>query len=453
MPDDLRNETAVSRRGFLRSSAAAGTVLSLSAATYAGVLGSNERIGIGFLGAGARAQAHLDVISRLLAEGKKVATVAVCDVWDGQEGEYEQEFGGQKTRRRYSQGLFPSARKVGLNPKDCKRVCKDYRRVLELRYVDAVCIATPDHWHARMCVDAASAGKHIYCETPINRTAAEGKAVLEALTRCPVVLTAGVQSMADPCWRTAHALISAGRLGHISQGQTGCSRNDIRGQWRYYRITPEMNPGTIDWKMFLGVGMTTPTGEPLGKEVPFDRALFAQWRCYWPFSAGPFSEFMIHPLTHLLCAMGLRYPKKVVGTGGLYQEHDGREVPDVATLVADFEEGCQVQVACNLLSNYPIEEVIRGRLGTVKFIKGGMQIFRDDPARSSPFPDRLETPIEPSEVVNLPAPANTTYAMWEDFLTCIQRNDRQTLCPPDLAVAASTITAMAVESYRSGLHL
>src|SRR5690242_7180779 len=142
------------RRKFLGSAAA----LSLSAASYADVAGANERVHIGFLGCGGRAQAHIDLVNRLAAQGQAVTPVAVCDVWDGLEDEYEVEFGGKTTRRRYSQGLYPSARKCRLDPADRTHVTKDYRRVLDLKDVDAVCVATPDHWHGKMTVDALAAG-------------------------------------------------------------------------------------------------------------------------------------------------------------------------------------------------------------------------------------------------------------------------------------------------------
>ena len=102
--------TPLDRRKFFGSAAA----LSLSAAAYGNVPGSNERVRVAFLGCGGRAQAHIDLINRFAAEGKPVAAVAVCDVWDGLEDEYEVHFGGKVTRRRYAQGLYPSARKVDL---------------------------------------------------------------------------------------------------------------------------------------------------------------------------------------------------------------------------------------------------------------------------------------------------------------------------------------------------
>ena len=436
------------RRRFFGSAAA----LSLSAASYANVLGAGERLRVGFLGCGGRAQAHLDLVNRLARNGQPVAAVAVCDVWDGQEDEYDVEFGGKTTRRRYSQGLFPAARKCGLDPADRTHVTKDYRRALDLKDVDVVCVSTPDHWHGRMTVDALAAGKDVFVETPMTRTAEEAVAVVEAWRRGGRVVTVGAQGMADPVWVTAFDHVRTGKIGHVAHAQTGFFRNDARGQWRYYRLTPQMTPRTIDWDLFLGHGFEL-AGHRVGPELPFDRAAFAQWRCVSHFSGGPFTDLLSQNVTHLLAAMGVRFPARVTAGGGLYLEYDGRDVPDVGSVIADFDEGCQLVATASTITGYPVEEVIRGRLGAVKFVRGGFEVYRDDPARGASFPPRLERPPAPAEVVACDPPRNETEALWENFLAAVRDRRPSTFCPPDLGAAAATLTALAVQSYRTGQAL
>ncbi|HEX4608238.1 MAG TPA: Gfo/Idh/MocA family oxidoreductase, partial [Urbifossiella sp.] len=142
------SKSSVHRRSFLASTAAAGAALNFTAKSYSQVAGANGRIGIGFLGVGGRCQQHIDVILKMKELNKPVAPVAVCDVWDGQVVQ-------GLIRGR---GLYPSAERCGLNKDDRTHVSKDYRRILEQRDVDVVCIATPDHWHARMAIDAMQAG-------------------------------------------------------------------------------------------------------------------------------------------------------------------------------------------------------------------------------------------------------------------------------------------------------
>jgi predicted dehydrogenase len=439
----MGKKTRLNRRDFLKTTAAAGAALSLTAASARRVYGANERIGVAFVGVGGRCQAHLEVINNLARSGKGVMPVAVCDVWDGHEDK----------EHNYSQGLYPSAKKVGLDPDDKKHVVKDYRKLLELPEVDVVCVATPDHWHAKVTIDAADAKKHVYCEKPMTKTIDEAHAVVEATKRNNVVMSVGVQSMADPVWRTAHEYIAKGKIGHVAQAQTSYYRNSLVGQWRYYRLYKEMNPKTIDWEMFLGTKFTAgKDGPPLGPEIPFDRAIFGQWRCYWPFGGGMFTDLFVHQTTHMISAMGVRYPRRVVGAGGLYLEYDGRDVPDVTTVVADYDEGCQLSITATMIAAYPIEEVIRGRLGTIKFVKGGFQVIKESPGGKATLPPRLEKTIE-GEMVEAGLPDGRhidTTALWENFLECVRASKRETLSTPELGAAAFTTVALGVQSYRTG---
>ena len=141
------------------------------------------------------------------------------------------------------------------------------------------------------------------------------------------------------------------------QGQTSYYRNSDVGQWRYYTLTKDMNPKTVDWKMFLG------TEYGLAPDQPFDRAKYGQWRCYWDFGGGMYTDLFVHQLTHLIQAMGVRFPRRVVGAGGLYLEYDGRDVPDVATVVADYDEGCQVLISATMCNETQLGEIIRGHTG------------------------------------------------------------------------------------------
>ncbi|MFN9983020.1 MAG: gfo/Idh/MocA family oxidoreductase, partial [bacterium] len=147
------------------------------------------------------------------------------------------------------------------------------------------------------------------------------------------VMQVGVQSTSLKVWDQARELIEAGKLGKVLGFQTEYFRNSSVGQWRYYKLDPAMSPATIDWRRWLGVDAG------LAPLMDFDRAVYAQWRCYWPFGSGMFTDLFVHRTTAMLKATGLRFPARVVGAGGIYLELDGREVPDVATVVADYQEG------------------------------------------------------------------------------------------------------------------
>jgi predicted dehydrogenase len=445
----LMAQSGVDRRDFLKATAAGAASLSLTAASARRVVGANERIGVAFLGTGGRCQSHIKVVNKFKHEGKGVEPVAVCDVWDG--------------NKKVKRGLFYSAEKCGLKHEDAAHVTKDYRRILDLKEVDVVCVASPDHWHAKMSIEAAKAGKAVYCEKPMTRTIDEAHAVVDAMKEYNRVMTVGVQSMADPTWRKANELIREGRIGHVAQAQTSYYRNYIGGQWRYYQLTRDMNPKTVDWDMFLGHDFHVIDGVPLGPKMPFDRAVYGQWRCYWPFGGGMFTDLFVHQTTHMIAAMGVRYPARVVGGGGVYLEYDGRDVPDVATIIADYDEGCQLIVTATMINDYPIDECIRGRLGTLRFsdriVEGGRkeigyeilpQKLESGPGTAK-HPDNMKGEFVSGGLDS--RDDKDTEALWDNFLHCVRDRNRDTLSPPELGAAAFTTVNMGVQSYRDGKAL
>src|SRR5262245_8493787 len=356
----------VDRRDFVKTGVAAGATMAFTAVSYDRVYGANENLRIGFLGVGGRAQQHIDVILKMRDSKGGVVPVAACDVWDG---DFTKGM-NRKTGIASGQGLFPAAKRCGIDQNDKQHVSKDYRVILDQKDVDIVCIATPDHWHARMTIDAMSAGKNVYCEKPMTRTIAEAQAVVDTWRKTKKVMSVGVQSMADPIWSMANEMIRNGKIGHLLQAQTRYYRNYDGGQWRYYSLTKDMNPKTIDWDMFLGYKFDV-NGEKLGptpKVQPFDRAAFAQWRGHWPFGGGKVTDLLLHQVTHLNQAKGVPYPRRVVGGGGIYLEYDTRDVPDVSMVCADYDEGCQMFVTATMVNDHPIEECIRGKTGTIKLI-------------------------------------------------------------------------------------
>jgi predicted dehydrogenase len=450
-------KSSVNRRAFIAgSTAAVGAAMSLPAASYGRVKAANEKLRVGFLGVGGRCQQHIDVILQMQKEGKAVQPVAVCDVWDGQVVK-----GLIKGR-----GLYPSAERCGLNKDDKDHVTKDYRKVLEQKDVDLVVIATPDHWHARMAIDAMHAGKDVYMEKPMTKTIAEAIAVVDTAQKLNKVVTVGVQSLADPTWRAAHEYIAAGNIGKVMQGQTSYFRNSSVGQWRYYPLTKEMSPKTVDWDTWLGYKFASPgDGAPLGptpRQQAFDRAVWAQWRCYWPFGGGMYTDLFVHQTTHMITAMGLRFPARVVGAGGLYMEYDGRDVPDMATVVADYEEGCQFLVTATMCNDTQLGEMIRGHLATVKFNGGGdfiqgFSVYGQNVAGGPAKPKGTngeEKPVHSFENPKVEESKknghNATYYLWENFLQCVRDRKRETLSTPELGAAAFSTVSMGVLSYRFG---
>jgi predicted dehydrogenase len=259
-------------------------------------------------------------------------------------------------------------------------------------------------------------------------------------------------------------MIRNGDIGHVAQAQTSYYRNSLVGQWRYYPLLRDMTPRTIDWDMWLGHRFEVFPNQPLAPHRPFDRAVWAQWRCYWDFGGGLYTDLFVHRTTRMISAMGVRYPARVVGGGGIYLEYDNRDVPDVATIVADYDEGCQLLISGTMINDYPLEDVIRGRSATVRF---GTRTRQDNGRNVT---EHIAT-VMPQSAANRPVQGQNqprqesrilgggisegegTQALWENFLECCRNRNRETFSTPELGAAAFTTVAMGTQSYRTGKAL
>lgn len=420
------NSYSQDRRQFLASSAAGVSLLALSSSSHAAA-NSNSVLRIGFIGVGdvghggGRCQSHIDNALKIQSDSGAVEVAAVCDVFD-----------------RYLNATADKVKKAsGKEP----IATKDYREIIDNPAIDAVVIATPDHWHARQTLDALSAGKHVYCEKPMTHTVAEAVEVYRKWKESGLVMQVGVQSTSLPVWSAINESIKAGELGKILQYQTEYYRNSDMGQWRYYDLAKDMTPKNIDWQMFLG------TEYGLAPDMPFDRAKFAQWRCYWEFGSGMYTDLFVHRTTSMLKATGLRFPRRVVGAGGIFLEYDGRTVPDVATVVSDFSEGVQGLVTATMCSsNAPIKQVIRGHHASVVLGNGETFPGYDYVAERSPVTHDSSIVDKQVEVGSV---ENTSFSHFKNFVEAVQSGDPSAVnCSPELGAAAMTVVKLGTRSYR-----
>lgn len=412
----------VTRRNFLAASAA-GAALASSRLTAAAPTDANGRLRLGFIGVGGRAQTHLDSAIRLQKDDQLVEIATVCDVFN----------------RHRDEAVGKVKEGVGKEPTSTG----DFREILGDDSIDAVVIATPDHWHARQAIDAMAAGKHVYCEKPMTHSVEEALAVQKAWKESGQVMQVGVQSTALPVWSAINERICNGGLGKVMQYQTEFYRNSDLGQWRYYRLTRDMTPKNIDWPMFLG------TEFDLAGDMPFDRAKYAQWRCYWDFGSGMFTDLFVHRTTSMLKATGLRFPGRVVGAGGIFLEYDGRTVPDVATVVADFEEGVQGLVMATMCSaETPIRQLIRGHHGSV--VLGNGEEFSGYDFVAERRPVTHDRTLE-DEHVDVGKIEDTSFSHFHNFVTSAMAGDPSAVnCSPELGAAAMTVVKLGARSYREG---
>lgn len=205
------------------------------------------------------------------------------------------------------------------------RQYKTYLELLDAPDIDAVIIATPDHWHAPMAIEAARRGKHVYCEKPVSWTVPETYELVKVVKEKGIVFQLGHQGRQTESYTKAKEAIEKNVLGQVNLIEVCTNRNDPNGAW-VYDIHPEANPSTIDWKQFIG-------------QAPwhdFSLERFFRWRCWWDYSTGLNGDLLTHEYDALNQIMGLGIPESVASSGGIYFFKDGRTVPDVLHVVMEF---------------------------------------------------------------------------------------------------------------------
>jgi predicted dehydrogenase len=417
----------LSRRTFIKNTTAATAVAitaptALNTRAAAASTSPNEKLRLGFIGVGGRAQTHLESAVKLAGDGK-VEVVAVCDVFN----RYRKE----------------AAEMINRGTKNNPKQVADYRDIIADKSIDAVVIATPDHWHAKQTIDALKAGKNVYCEKPMTHSVEEALAVHKAWKDSGKVMQVGVQSTSLPVWNDVNQRLRDGLLGKVLMYQTSYFRNSDVGQWRYYKLTEDMTPKNVDWPMFLGTEFS------LAPNMPFDREKFAQWRCYWDFGAGMFTDLFVHRTTVMLKATGLRFPGRVVGAGGIYLEYDDRDVPDVATVVADFPEGVQGLVTATMCcQETPVPQIIRGHHGSFVLGNGEEISGYDFKAERAPVTHNSKLKDETFKVEGL---KNSSLVHFTNFVEAALAGKPDAVnCSPELGAAAMVIVKLGSKSYREG---
>lgn len=218
----------------------------------------------------------------------------------------------------------------------------DYVQILSRPDIDAVVVATPDHWHLKMTQEALSAGKHVYIEKPMSHAWEEGEAFIAAADRSGKVVQVGSQYMSMGCAREAAQLIASGRLGQVTLVEGQFHRNSSTGAW-YYPIPPDASPATVDWKRFLG---PAPARD-------FDLRRFFQWRLFWDYSGGLPTDLFVHLVTSVHQLMGVQEPESVVSFGDIYHWKNYREVPDQMTSMVRYREGFVLKLTSTAMNGHP----------------------------------------------------------------------------------------------------
>lgn len=285
------------RRDFISTSArgAVGAGLALSAASWSSVLGANDRVRLGVIGTGNRGG---DVMA-VFQKQPEVEVVALCDCYD----------------KHLNAALEKTAGKA--------KTYQDYRALLEAKDVDAVLIATPDHWHARMAIDAVHAGKDVYVEKPLTYTIEEGHKIIDAVRASDRVFQVGLQQRSGSHYQEAkREIVDKGKLGKVTFVRTWWHGNG------YHLRKPNFTekPAGLDWKAFLG---PVPYRE-------FNAHQFYNWRAYLDFGGGQITDLFTHWVDVVQWFINDDIPVAANAAGGVYNYKDGRTAPDTVSIQLEY---------------------------------------------------------------------------------------------------------------------
>ncbi|MFA6242732.1 MAG: Gfo/Idh/MocA family oxidoreductase [Candidatus Hydrogenedentales bacterium] len=411
--DSAHEYSTTSRRDFLKTA----TVAACAAATIAPAhaLGANDRIGFGVIGCGGMGTGHVGSLVKR-SEEDNIKVLAVADVY----------------KRRVTRA---------------QDICKgdgylDYRELLERNDIDAVLIATPDHWHAQIAIDALEAGKHVYVEKPMSHTISQALALRDTVRRTKKVLQVGPQATGDDGFWQANEAIKAGRIGKPTWAQASYNRNARVCLFNeHQKIDPTAGPGRtgedfVDWDMFLGYKW----GLAPKREWTPDH--FFRFRKYWPYSGGVVTDLLYHKLAPLLISLAGangEYPCRVNASGGLYVEKDGRDIPDMFMMTVDYPSEHSIFLVSTLTNDTGIPDRIYGKHGTMDM---------GDPVKMSANGDFAE---EFKAANGGQAEASLTSKRRRDmegnFIDAVRGKD-MVHCNAELGAATMVAIKMAVESYR-----
>jgi predicted dehydrogenase len=364
-----------------------------------------KKIGTGFIGVGGQGTYHLKEMVKRAKEEGSVEVKAVCDIYEPRK-----------------------ARAKAISNAD---VYHNYRDLLAREDIDAVVIASPDHWHAQMSLDALDAGKDVYVEKPFTYTIDEARRVRDKVLETGRILQCGSQSCSEDFWWQARAFIKEGGIGKVLwiQGDysrnSGSESNPQGGEWNW-TIEPSTSRENLDWDAWLG---------PAPKR-PFSKPRYFQFRKFWDYSGGIATDLLYHILAPMTIGLDATFPERVTASGGIYVQHDDREVPDTYMSQLDYPDDYTIVLTSSMANRQGLPTIIRGHFAT---IYGDGRVVAEDEFKNW-FKKRYG-----AEEIKLASQPRMGHM--DNFLHCV-RTRQKPHCDAETAYRAMVGIRLGVDSYR-----
>ena len=334
------------RRNFLKAasvatagSMAGGKLLALGRPEGERTFGANDHIQLALIGAGIQGQG--DTRSAIQVPGVKL--VAVADCYQGRLDHAKEMWGDD---------IFTT---------------KHYEEILSRKDVDAVLIATPDHWHKQASIDAMKAGKDVYCEKPMIHLYSDGPEMIETAKSTGRIIQIGSQRVSSQVYAKAKELLAAGAIGELNLVNARWDRNSAMGAWNY-TVPLDANEQTCDWPRFLG---TAP-------KIPWNAEHFFQWRKWKAYGSGVAGDLFVHLFSGTHFITGAKGPTRAVASGALRFWKDGRDAPDVMLGIFDYPEGFNLSLRVNFVDGGEESEglIFTGSEGTMEIAGNSVSVSR-----------------------------------------------------------------------------
>ncbi len=397
-------DNKIGRRDFVKQAALGTAAFMLYPPSR--VLGANDRVRVGMIGVGGRGT---DLLKQVL-QVPNAELVAIADIYS--------------RRRDEAKALAPNIQTLN-----------DYRRLLDMKDIDAVIVASPLHIHALHFVDALAAGKDLYSEKTMTWSIPEAEKCLAAAKNSNRVVQIGLQHESDGSLADTKKWIADGITGKITQVESWMSRNTPHGKGQWVREVPsDCTAQNVNWDAFLN-------GRP---SRPFDGFKFMNWRLFWEFSGGNITENMVHQIAWIITALDLDLPTAAYMSGGVFSVKDGREVPDTIVVTLDYPKDLVVtwQSTFNN-SHYGLGERLLGSDGTVEHLMGSTDMVTGRSASGIRYyPEKINRPGAPALTGQTPDQNHMA-----NFIDCV-KSRKQPNATVETGYRSAVAAHMANISYR-----
>ncbi len=392
----------MNRRSFL---AAATTTAAVSLAP-ARVLGANNRLRLGIIGAGSRGQEDMRAALAL----PDVEFVAVADVYS--------------RHRDEAHALAPGA-----------QLYDDPRKLLDRHDIDGVIVASPLFLHSRHFLDTIASGKDLYCEKTMTWSIPEAITCRQAAAASKQVIQIGLQHESEGTHADAQQWVRQGLPGKITMVEAWMSRNSPHGQGQWLRPIPaDCDPQHVGWDLFLN-------DRP---QEAFNGHRFINWRLFWEFSGGNVTENMVHQIAWIITVLGLKEPLAATMAGGVFSEKDGRQVPDTIAVTLEFPDLTVLWQSTFSNSRYGLGERFLGSDGTIEHISGSTNMVTGKSESSLNFyPEKINSPNGA-----LRSGSAKGVDHMQNWFDCMRSRKQQTNAPVETGYLSAVAAHMANLAYR-----